>query len=556
MTPPTVSELPSASANDVREVDHTLESVVARPGSPGTAGVLARRFHSGSRSSSLRAAGDGRGPRPLPGSRASSPASLLPAPRAAGSAPLGFALSLLLWLTTAVADRVQAEGFDARFEEIKSSASPADLYRFLYAMPKAGDLHHHAGGSWRMEDLYTVATNRLRNGGNRFYTRVKAGSCPEDDGKWRRFTTLAEFTYKGLSACQQAEYVPLDQLSARQRAEFMDSLRLDRAGEGRTEFFEEIWPRLGALGRSVEVFLEMTVETMKRYGAEGVRYLEPQTIPMGFVLSDGSSVDPEDFHRRLAARLEQPDAKATGVAMRWQVVVLRFTPVAEKHVEMAYDYVSRHRDLWVGINMAGREDDDKGHPRRFLDVYRRMRLKHSGVGLAIHAGEVDEANPHMRDTLLLGATRLGHGNNVLTDDDLVLHLRSKVAFVEINLVSNLLLEYVPDYSKHHFAEMLRTGIPCGLSTDDSGMWDSNMTDEYMTAVKEFNLTWSELVGCGRSSLEWSFAEPALKRQMLEAYERDVRKFEERFSTDVWKDRLGSVKPVSYGFARRRWNLSW
>jgi len=460
------------------------------------------------------------------------------------------------WMSGAPGGRARAQDFAGRFEAFKTNARPVDLYRFLYAMPKAGDLHHHAGGSWRMEDVFSIATNQVRNGGNRFYTRVRAGTCPEDDGKWRRFTTLAEFTFKGLSACQQAEYAPLDELTPAQRMEFIDSLRLDRPGEGRTEFFEEIWPRLGALGRSVEVFLEMTVETMKRYGAEGVRYLEPQTIPMGFLLADGSSVDPEDFHSRLAARLSRADATGTGVAMRWQVVVLRFTPVAEKHVEMAYDFVSRHRDLWVGINMAGREDDDKGHPRRFLDVYRRMRLKYSGVGLSIHAGEVDEANPHMRDTLLLGATRLGHGNNVLTDDDLVLHLRSKIAFVEINLVSNLLLEYVPDYSKHHFAEMLRTGIPCGLSTDDSGMWDSNMTDEYMTAVKEFDLTWPELVACGRSSLEWSFAEPVLKKQLLDGYDRDIRAFEARLVKGDWKESLGMVKPVAYGFARRRWGVSW
>jgi NAD binding domain of 6-phosphogluconate dehydrogenase len=33
--------------------------------------------------------------------------------------------------------------------------------------------------------------------------------------------------------------------------------------------------------------------------------------------------------------------------------------------------VDRHRDLWVGINMAGREDNDKGYPLRFLDTFRR-----------------------------------------------------------------------------------------------------------------------------------------------------------------------------------------
>lgn len=462
----------------------------------------------------------------------------------------------LLALCAFVAPLALAADFAARFEHFKTNASPADLYRLLYAMPKAADLHHHAGGCWRMEDLYGVATNAARNGGNRFYTRVKAGTCPDDASPWRRFTTIAAFTWKGLTPCQQAEYVPLDELAPAQRLEFINALRLDRPGEGRQEFFEEIWPRLGALGRSIDVFLEMTVETMRRYGAEGVRYLEPQTIPMGMLDGSGAVVDPEEFHRRLVRRLAQPDAVATGVAVRWQVVVIRFLPTAERAVEDAHDFISRHRDVWVGINMAGREDNDQGHPRRFLDVYRRMRLKHHGVGLAIHAGEVDEPNAHMRDTLLLGATRLGHGNNVLTDDSLLLHLRSRIAFVEVNLVSNLLLEYVPDYSRHHFAELLRTGIPCGLSTDDSGMWDSNMTDEYMTAVREFHLTWEELVRCGRSSLEWSFAEPALKQRLLEAYDRDIRAFEQRFGPDDWQPLLRSVKPVAYGFAKRRWNIAF
>ena len=170
MTPANRSTPDSARTHDLGQVNHTFQSVITRPRRPD---ALDQTFQE-------------RAGRPSPRSR--------PHP----GHPMIF--SLLLCLLAGVVGRAQAEGFDARFEEIKSSASPADLYRFLYAMPKAGDLHHHAGGSWRMEDLYTVATNKLLNGGNRFYTRVRAGTCPEDDGKWRRFTTLAEFTYKGLSA--------------------------------------------------------------------------------------------------------------------------------------------------------------------------------------------------------------------------------------------------------------------------------------------------------------------------------------------------------------------
>lgn len=144
-------------------------------------------------------------------------------------------MKLLLALCAFLASVAMGADFAARFESFKTNASPSDLYRLLYAMPKAGDLHHHAGGCWRMEDLYNVATNVTRNGGNRFYTRIKAGSCPDDATPWRRFTTIAAFTWKDLTPCQQSEYVPLDELPPGLRAEFIDSsASTSRARAGRS----------------------------------------------------------------------------------------------------------------------------------------------------------------------------------------------------------------------------------------------------------------------------------------------------------------------------------
>ncbi|MEY2789341.1 MAG: hypothetical protein RLZZ34_2484, partial [Verrucomicrobiota bacterium] len=262
-----------------------------------------------------------------------------------------------------------ADGFGDRFEEWKRSFDKRQLFRLLYAMPKGADLHHHGAGCWRMEDLYTVATNRAIVGPQRFYTRVRAGGCAGDSGDWIRFATISASQWNAMDECRRSEYAALDSLSPAQVREWMDSLRLDAPGEGREEFFERIWPRLGAVGRDVHVAAEMMVRTLRRYGAEGVRYIEAQTIPDLYVSADGSMLDPVEGERILNRRLAQPDAKASGVTLRQQFVVLRFTPNAVQRVEQAHDWVSRHRDTWVGVNMAGREDNDKGHPRRFLEVY-------------------------------------------------------------------------------------------------------------------------------------------------------------------------------------------
>ncbi len=168
-------------------------------------------------------------------------------------------------------------------------------------------------------------------------------------------------------------------------------------------------------------------------------------------------------------------------------------------------------------------------------------------------GEVDEPNNHVRDTLLLGAQRIGHGVNLITDPETMLRMRYGPYLVEINLISNLLLEYVSDYSQHPFPEYLRTGIPVALSTDDRGMWDSNMSDEFFVAVKEFNLSWEEIVKLGRNSLQYSFLDPSTKQRLLADYDKRIAAFAQQFQKNGWAS-LSGVNPVSYGFLCRHYQV--
>jgi adenosine deaminase CECR1 len=252
---------------------------------------------------------------------------------------------------------------------------------------------------------------------------------------------------------------------------------------------------------------------------------------------------------------------ATGVTVRFQRTVLRFLPNAEENLERVYAFVDGHRDLWVGINMAGIEENGFGYPARFLQTYRKLRAQYPTLPLSIHAGEMDGNDSHIRDTLLLGATRIGHGVNLLKDPDTLLLLQhTRRALVEVNLISNRLLQYTPDLAQHPFPEFLRTGVPVCLNTDDRGMWDSNMTDEYYTAVTTFNLSWSEVVQLGRHSLAYSFVQPDVKAKLLDEYEKRIAAFETKYGGDSTLDdalkRLSSVKPVAYGYAKRTWNLEF
>jgi adenosine deaminase CECR1 len=449
-----------------------------------------------------------------------------------------------------------ADNFGEQFERIKKTASNEQLFTFLYDLPKGGDLHNHFGLSNLAESWFDAATDIRRTHGNEFYTLTNLRDCPDNAEPLLRFRMIQRSTYRKLSECGKSEYEPLAKLTPEARKEWISAMILDKEGEGRNEFFEVINKRLVELFRDPYLATDLLAVNLKRYGAQGLHYLEAQMGVSNYQDQEGAPIDPERVAQIFRERLSQPDVKATGMTVRFLITIIRFAPNAEENLKKAYDFVDRHRDLWVGINMAGREDNDKGYALRFLETYREMRRKYSGIQLSIHGGEKDSPGREVRDTLLLGATRIGHGVNLITDPDTMLLMRNGRNLVEINLISNRLLEYTPDQTKHPFPEYLRFGIPVCLNTDDAGVWDSDIVDEYYTAVKTFNLTWPEIVQMGRDSLAYSFAQTGVKEQMLRDYEAAVRKFEKKYSRTDWPTALSSVKAVSSGYAARNFQISF
>lgn len=166
---------------------------------------------------------------------------------------------------------------------------------------------------------------------------------------------------------------------------------------------------------------------------------------------------------------------------------------------------------------------------------------------------MDEPNFHVRDTLLLGADRIGHGINLITDAETMRLMRHGPYMIEINLVSNLLLEYVDDYAQHPFPEYLRTGIPVALSTDDRGMWDSNISDEFFVAVKAFDLSWDELVTLSTNSLKYAFVEAPVKQQLLNNLQARLDNFETTSQRRTASD-FDNTDAISYGFLCRHYQL--
>jgi hypothetical protein len=87
---------------------------------------------------------------------------------------------------------------------------------------------------------------------------------------------------------------------------------------------------------------------------------------------------------------------------------------------------------------------------------------------------------------------------------LLKEMAERKILVEICLTSN---DEILDVrgKAHPLSTYIKYGVPVALATDDEGVSRSEITKEYLRAVEDQGLTYSQLKTMARASLEYSFA---------------------------------------------------
>ena len=136
------------------------------------------------------------------------------------------------------------------------------------------------------------------------------------------------------------------------------------------------------------------------------------------------------------------------------------------------------------------------------------------VKISLHAGELAPGmvppsgmSFHIRQAVELGhAQRIGHGDDVLYEDDaaaLLKEMAAKHVMVEVNLTSNDGILGIKG-SDHPLAAYRAAHVPWALSTDDEGVSRIDLTHEYARGALEQHLGYTDLKQSSRTSLEHAF----------------------------------------------------
>ena len=213
------------------------------------------------------------------------------------------------------------------------------------------------------------------------------------------------------------------------------------------------------------------------------------------------------------------------MTVRYLAQAIRVLPAPQVFAQLVLGFRLAQRDARVvGINLVAPEDD----PVALADYTRHMRAvafaarEAPDAGVALHAGELtlglvppEELRFHIREALeIAGADRIGHGTDVLYEDDpqglLELMARRRV-LVEINLTSSAVILGVEGRA-HPFPVYRAAGVPTALSTDDEG-------------VSRIDLTYRDIRALSRNSVEFAFLPTAERAALPDELDRRFAAFE-------------------------------
>ena len=137
----------------------------------------------------------------------------------------------------------------------------------------------------------------------------------------------------------------------------------------------------------------------------------------------------------------------------------------------------------IGFDLAGGEYN---HPAKDHKDAFDLALRNN-LNITIHAGEAYGPESIHQALHYCGTHRIGHGTRLVEDGDLLNYVNDHRIPLEICIKSNYHTKSVPDLNNHPIDFYISYGLRVTINTDNRTISDTTLTDEYLLAIKLFDL---------------------------------------------------------------------
>ncbi len=259
--------------------------------------------------------------------------------------------------------------------------------------------------------------------------------------------------------------------------------------------------------RSPEIIHRVVTEAVIDAAAEHIIYLELHFTPAA--LAQDRGFDLKDV-------FEWVTEAAQGAAAQGEIQIgliasiNRHEPVAAGTAVAGEAVDWMHRGI-VGLSLAGDElrfPSDPFHP-----LLREARQ--AGLGLTVHAGEWAGADSVGRALDISPDVRVGHGVHATEDPDVIRLAVERRTVFEVCPTSNIQSGAVPSAAEHPLVRMIEAGLQVTINTDDPGVSQITLADEYALVVGVLGLSQETVRATILGSAQAIF-QPAAARRALES----------------------------------------
>ncbi|GAA4832461.1 hypothetical protein [Algivirga pacifica] len=445
-----------------------------------------------------------------------------------------------------------SEDVSIHFEQLKQK--PEQLKAFFTAMPKGGDLHHHASGTPYAEQFIKYALK---------------------DSLWiskDNFTLYPNETAAKESGEQTVEINELltNQVLKDSLIDHWSVRNYQQHGRDGHDWFFATFLKFGEafVGREAELLSE----TCAKNSRDNVQYLETMIRvknlqdSLALLTADHpwenlkSNTDEQriaELYETMMAsglkELSQANADSLdaiwsrvdkhGIELKFQTYGLRiFDDHSLTFGQLVLGFhAASLTDNLLGVNFVAPEDNPSALKNYTLHMkmFDFLRKQYPDVHIALHAGELVEGKGavtaedltfHIEEALTLAkAERIGHGVDLLSEtnkEDILSLMKENGIAVEINLYSNeVILETSPD--THPLNTYLEAGVPVCISTDDEGVLRSNLIEQYLLLTKyRPNITYQEVKTIVYNGVRYSFLEKQDKQRLIKQLDEKFETFEQ------------------------------
>ncbi len=266
--------------------------------------------------------------------------------------------------------------------------------------------------------------------------------------------------------------------------------------------------RAQKLLRSEEVLTRLAFETLEDAYNDGIRLLELR-YSLNFIQEAGG-LSYDKIHTALLKGIEQAQKRypiATGLISIFQRVQDR------AHLERVLDFTVQNKKLFIGADLA--DNEASAHPSEFKWLFDRVH--EAGLPITIHAGETPDAAAPERvknSVEILHARRIGHGIQSIQSPPVMEFLKTKDIHLEICPISNILTNAFTNRGRHPFAELYRAGVSVSVNSDDPGIFNTYLSDDYHYLFSELKLNTDDFNQINKMAYKASFIDESEKKKIL------------------------------------------